>query len=138
MVLSPTENPILSQYTEDLLGLVKDVVRSFSCIEIRSLINRMFESRNLTRRSYDQRQIGPWSHSSQFYYPIGNSVGFNILGNYSEEKGDVKILLGASGDIRNLLATVSEVSDKINSIAVTMNDENATMLARNLVLLCSF
>jgi hypothetical protein len=60
------------------------------------------------------------------------------LGNYSEEKGDVKILLGASGDIRNLLATVSEVSDKINSIAVTMNDENATMLARNLVLLCSF
>jgi hypothetical protein len=90
---------------------------------------------DLGRICWTERSIFPWSHSSQYYYPIGNSVGFNILENYSEEKGDVKILLGACGDIRNLLATVFEASDIINSVAVTMNDENVTMLARNLVLL---
>jgi hypothetical protein len=90
---------------------------------------------DLGRICWTERPAFAWSNSSQFYYPIGNSVGFNILGSYGEEKGDVKILLGACGDIRNLLATVYGAPDTTNSIAVTMNDENVTMLARNLVLL---
>lgn len=97
---------------------------------------RMKITEDLCRISWTDRSVFPWSSSSQFYYPIGNSVGFNLLDKFIHDSEDtLNIFFGACGDIRNLIATVAAIPDAVSKTCITLNDENLTMLARNVVLL---
>lgn len=73
---------------------------------------------------------------------VGNTFGYDVSGGYAataDNSAPVTILLGACGDIRNLLATAGAATARAIATPArmhfTMLDGNLSMLARNAVLL---
>ena len=105
------------------------------CVKPKTAVG-MKMTEDLCRISWTDRSVFPWSCSSQFYYPIGNSVGLNLLDKFIHDGEDtLHIFFGACGDIRNLIATAAAIPDAVSKTIIALNDENLTMLARNVVLL---
>jgi hypothetical protein len=76
------------------------------------------------------------------YYAVGNTFGYDLsLGQTlnAEAGSKVNVFLGACGDIRNLLKTVSCMRqrglDSHVKIHIVLNDTNMSILARDIVLL---
>jgi len=88
------------------------------------------------RRPCRSHQDPSWSPAGSEYYAIGNTKGYNLTSGSKlpPETSSLNILLGASGDIRNLLSTATSVSFDY-AIHFILNDGNIAMLARNAVLL---
>ncbi len=81
-----------------------------------------------------------WAPTACEYYFIGNTYGYDVTCSLAPntDSDTVRILLGACGDIRNLLATVHGMRTKqgaTSAVHVVMNDGNTTMLARNAALI---
>jgi hypothetical protein len=82
------------------------------------------------------------------FYAVGNTFGYDLsmgqnLGAEEPNEGlTIRILLGACGDIRNLLKTVSSLQPPLSPVGtvqirvqVMLNDQNVAILARNVLLL---
>lgn len=82
------------------------------------------------------------------FYAVGNTFGHDLsmrqnLGAEEPNEGlTIRILLGACGDIRNLLKTVSSLQPPLSPVGtvqmrvqVMLNDQNVAILARNVLLL---
>eukprot|EP00899_Mesostigma_viride_P006588 jgi/Mesvir1/15930/Mv08253-RA.1 len=90
-----------------------------------------------------------WSPTGHEFYAIGNTLGYDVTAGQghaaaaASPRGEVRVLLGACGDVRNLLATVHAAMSTSEDapgrprpcIACVMNDGNISMLARNAALL---
>jgi len=78
----------------------------------------------------------PWSPETYEHNAIGNTKGYNILENVCIPKNvqELSILIGACGDPRNLIATISSGSFQC-ALSFVMNDGNVAILARNAVIL---
>lgn len=82
------------------------------------------------------------------FYAVGNTFGYdlsmgqNLGAREPNEEMTIRILLGACGDIRNLLKTVSSIQPPLRPLGtvqirlqVVLNDHNVAILARNVLLL---
>ena len=70
------------------------------------------------------------------YYAVGNTFGYDLSLGQVLNSSKVNVFLGACGDIRNLLKTVSCMRlDSHVQIQVILNDSNMSILARDIVLL---
>ncbi|GLC40177.1 HSP70/90 co-chaperone [Pleodorina starrii] len=113
----------------------------------------------LQRTSYTL-PVHAWSPTAHEFYAIGNTFGYDVTGGGAAAAGGtaadvlIRVLLGACGDIRNLLATAHAVRQRANPadadpaaaaaaaagrrhrrLEFTLNDGNLAMLARNAVML---
>ena len=76
-----------------------------------------------------------------YTYAIGNTRGRDVLETFGTKKGQhLDLLLLASGDVRHLLFTISELSLRKpayqpNSISFHINDYDPSVVARNVVIL---
>ncbi|KAI9354633.1 hypothetical protein DFJ73DRAFT_775797 [Zopfochytrium polystomum] len=91
------------------------------------------------RRPSRTSQNPPWSPTASEYYAIGNTPGFNVAAaGYPGGGGDMRVLFGACGDVRNVLATAGKFQGSVlqgGKCEFVLNDGNVSMLARNAVLL---
>ena len=82
------------------------------------------------------------------FYAVGNTFGYdlsmgqNLGADKPNEELTIRILLGACGDIRNLLKTISSLQPPPSPVGtvqirvhVILNDQNVAILARNVLLL---
>ncbi|PNH12438.1 hypothetical protein TSOC_000697, partial [Tetrabaena socialis] len=87
-----------------------------------------------------------WAPTAHEFYAIGNTLGVDVSGGRLGVGADAgglraaRVLLGACGDIRNLLPTAHAAAAAAGPggptrLAFTLNDGNLSMLARNAVLL---
>lgn len=86
-----------------------------------------------------------YQDSEHLYYAIGNTKGFDLLkgrwGDADVAKGGEadtwNVLLGAAGDIRNVVETVAgwARAGGGKALKLVLNDANASMVARDLALL---
>ncbi|KEY73762.1 hypothetical protein S7711_03071 [Stachybotrys chartarum IBT 7711] len=73
-------------------------------------------------------------------YPWGNIPAFDVLQLSSNEgvayDEDVSLLFAASGDLRNVIKTISQVPESYKkSISLTINDRDIDIVARNVIML---
>lgn len=80
--------------------------------------------------------------SGQYTYAFGNTPGINLAEYFGTSKSDESfdVLLLGSGDVRNLLFTVSELSQRQQdtipaSLSFQLNDHDFSILARNFIIL---
>mmetsp|Transcript_39033 Transcript_39033/g.112113 ORF Transcript_39033/g.112113 Transcript_39033/m.112113 type:complete len:1194 (+) Transcript_39033:82-3663(+) len=94
----------------------------------------------LTGTSFSPARMGPIDEQPE-YYAIGNTPGFDLLQDIGEKRQHFRVLLGACGDVRNVVETVcgwwrrQGVADDGASLTVVLNDRSASILVRDLVLL---
>eukprot|EP01064_Diplonema_japonicum_P034207 TRINITY_DN7018_c2_g1_i3.p1 TRINITY_DN7018_c2_g1~~TRINITY_DN7018_c2_g1_i3.p1 ORF type:complete len:1815 (+),score=370.95 TRINITY_DN7018_c2_g1_i3:45-5489(+) len=72
------------------------------------------------------------------YYAMGTTKGVEVVGRPAEGLGESEwcdVLLGACGDIRNVLSSMSSQHTKEGRFNFVLNDNQPAILARNLVLL---
>ncbi|KAG5179096.1 hypothetical protein JKP88DRAFT_280654 [Tribonema minus] len=61
------------------------------------------------RRICHTTQEAPWAPTATEFYAIGNTHGYDIAGGLPGDAVEARILLAASGDVRNLLATAAAI-----------------------------
>lgn len=104
---------------------------------------RSDQNLTLTRTS---RHLGHDLQKATPFYPVGNTFGYDLsLGQDLSSKTSnerhpltIRILLGACGDIRNLVKTVSALQPRLHPrsmVQVVLNDNNVVILARDILLL---
>lgn len=140
-----SKSPTLSGYAhyhpdDESIPSIGDLVSHLplswqSAHEPRNIVRKESELREL-RRPCRSHQDTCWSPTGTQNYAIGNTPGYDVVAGEKvpESVTRLRVLFGASGDIRNLLWTVASNSLEIG-FDIVLNDGNLAMLARNAVLL---
>ena len=118
---------------EDLISLLPPSWQKK--VPSKKFVNGLSNLAALTRPCMSEQNFS-WSPEANEHYAIGNTKGYNILNNVSFPKDiqELSIMLGACGDPRNLIATISSGSFQC-ALSFVVNDGNVAILARNAVIL---
>ena len=101
-----------------------------------------YDSHGLPKLSLANPRAQVLFPTGQYTYAFGNTPGLELTEHFGTSRTDdsLQILLLGSGDVRNLLFTISELSQRPRdaipaSLSFHLNDHDPSILARNVIIL---